>query len=95
MIEPKKGYFMNNNYTTINIRVSPRGSKNEITGWKDNILLIKTTSPPVDGAANESIIKLLSKHYRIRKSDIIIISGEKSRDKKIQFLCPVNISAKD
>jgi len=86
---------MSNNYTTINIRVSPRGSKNEITGWKDNTLLIKTTSPPVDGAANESIIKLLSKHYNVKKSDIIIVSGEKSRNKKIQFLCPISIYEKE
>lgn len=67
--------------TRIKVRVTPRGSKNEVLGMKEGVLHIKTTAPPVDGAANEAVIKLLCHVYKTRKSGITLISGEKSRDK--------------
>ena len=85
-IENKKGdFFMNESFTILETRITPKGSKNEIIGWREDTLIIKTTSPPIDGAANESIIKIISKQIGIKKSDVSIISGNKSRDKKIKI----------
>lgn len=70
---------------TISIRVIPRASRSEIVGMVDGTLKVRIAAPPVDGAANSEIIKLFSKTFGIAKSDIAIISGETSRNKRIKF----------
>lgn len=71
----------------IKIRVLPRSSINEIIGpMADGTLKIKLTAPPVDNAANEALVKLLSQKYQTPKSRIKIISGEKSKNKIIEIL---------
>jgi uncharacterized protein (TIGR00251 family) len=68
-----------------NVRVIPRSSKSEIVGEYDGDLKIKLSSPPVDGKANKELIKILSKSFKIAKSDIEIISGETSKSKRIRI----------
>lgn len=70
---------------TFSIRVQPRSSKNEILGIQSGKLKIKLTSPPVENAANQLCIKLLSQWMGVSKSKIRIISGLKSRNKKIRI----------
>ena len=69
----------------ISVRVQPRSSKNEIIGIQSEKLKVKLTSPPVENAANQLCIKLFSKWLGINKSKIQIISGLKSRNKKIKI----------
>jgi uncharacterized protein (TIGR00251 family) len=69
-------------YTEINARIIPKSSRNEIIGG--DVVRIKVTSPPVDGKANKAVITLLSKQLKIPKKDVQIVSGEKSRNKKIR-----------
>ena len=71
--------------TLLKLHVTPRGSRNEITGWRDNILCIKTTAPPVDGAANAAIVKLIASTLNIRKSQVALVSGDKSREKTLKI----------
>ncbi len=70
-------------YTDIDVRIIPKSSKNEIIGG--DIIKIKVTSPPVDGKANKAVVDLLAKQLKVSKKDIQIISGEKSRNKKIRI----------
>jgi len=70
----------------LSIYVQPRSSQNSISGLFDDKIKIKLTSPPVDGAANELLIKFLAKKFSIAKSKICILSGEKSRNKVLRFL---------
>jgi uncharacterized protein (TIGR00251 family) len=65
------------------IRVIPRSSKSEIAGIQDDALKLKITSPPVEGKANEACIRVLSDLLGVRKSRITIVSGHKSRNKRI------------
>lgn len=67
----------------ISVRVQPRSSKNQVEGQANGSLKVKLNSPPVDGAANAALIDLLSKLLKIRKSAINIVSGEKSRNKRV------------
>lgn len=66
-----------------NVRVLPKSSKSEIVGESSGALKIKLKSPPVDGAANEELIKLLAKQFGIAKSAIEIIGGHASKSKQI------------
>ena len=64
------------------IRVQPSSRKDEIVGWnEDGELRIKLAAPPVEGAANRRIPIFLAKQLGLKKRDIVIESGEKSRSK--------------
>ena len=73
------------NYVTFSVRVQPRSSKNEICGIYGDAIKIKLTSPPVEGEANEGLIKFLSDILKISKGQIEIIGGHKSRTKSIKI----------
>lgn len=80
--ESKKGL-------TFEIQVTPRASHSEIAGRQDGALKLKVTAQPVDGAANEACLKLLTKALKLRKSQLEILTGEKSR-KKIVLVKDIN-----
>ncbi|HEV7699277.1 MAG TPA: DUF167 domain-containing protein [Pyrinomonadaceae bacterium] len=67
----------------ITVRVVPRASKSEVVGLTNGILKIRLTSPPVDGAANTELIRLLAKTFSVAKRDVTIVSGQTSRNKRI------------
>jgi uncharacterized protein (TIGR00251 family) len=68
----------------LDIKVTPRAGRTSITGLRDGILLIKLAAAPVDGAANDELIALLSKALHLPKRDITIVSGEHSRSKRVR-----------
>ncbi len=69
----------------IAVKVVPRASRSEIVGFTDDVLKIRLTSPPVDGAANEELIKLIAKRTGSAKSNIEITSGLTSRNKTLRI----------
>lgn len=69
----------------ITIKVKPRASKDALEGWKDGELIVRLTAPPVEGAANSSLVKLLAKKTGIGRSRVRIVSGERSRTKIVEF----------
>ncbi|MCB1559420.1 MAG: DUF167 domain-containing protein [Alphaproteobacteria bacterium] len=56
------------------------------------MLKVSVTAVPEKGKANQSLIKLLSKHWKIPKSEIEIIKGETERHKILSV--PKNIFIK-
>ena len=73
-------------YLVINIKVEPRSSHPGIAGPYGEGLKVKLTSPPVEGRANEELIEILAKEFKIRKKDVEIISGKKSKNKIVRLL---------
>ncbi|MBK7708380.1 MAG: YggU family protein [Acidobacteria bacterium] len=69
---------------TFRVRVVPRASRTEIAGELDGALKIRIASPPVDGAANEELIKFLAKQLGVSKSDVEIAGGKNSKSKSIR-----------
>ena len=69
---------------TIEIKVIPR-SKKSAAVWNGSILKLKITAPPVDGKANEAVIKTLAEILDIPMRDIEIIRGEKNTHKTISM----------
>lgn len=67
-----------------NIRVCPRASRNHIEQIGD-ILKVHLTKPASDGLANSQLIELLSGHFKIKKYQIKIKSGIRSRNKLVQI----------
>ncbi|PIF02956.1 MAG: YggU family protein [Desulfococcus sp.] len=67
----------------LRIYVQPRASRNAVAGVHDSRLKLRLAAPPVDGAANKMCLKYLAKLLKRPKSDLEIISGASSRNKRI------------
>ncbi len=63
---------------TFGVRVVPRASRSEIAGEHDGVLRVRVNAPPVDGAANEELVRLLSKAFGVPIRQVEITSGHKS-----------------
>jgi len=70
---------------TFNVRVAARASKSEIVGEHDGALKIRLASPPVNGAANAELIKILAKKFDVARSEVEIISGQTSKQKQVRI----------
>lgn len=69
----------------LKIKVLPRSSKNELLKLEDGTYKLKLTAPPVDGEANEALIKFVSKEFGVSKSQIRIVKGETNKNKIIEI----------
>ncbi len=69
----------------VDIKVEPRSSRSGVVGPYGDGLKVRLTSPPVEGRANEELIGILAKKFRIRKQDVEIISGKKSKNKIVRL----------
>ncbi len=65
------------------VYIQPGASRNQISGQHDGALKLKIQAPPVDGKANENLIQFISEFTKVSKKNISLLSGEKSRHKKI------------
>ncbi len=70
----------------LQIKVTPNASKNQIVGWKEEVLQVKVTATPEKGKANEAVIELLSEALGIPKSRVRLVSGATSRLKRLEIL---------
>jgi uncharacterized protein (TIGR00251 family) len=71
---------------TFSVRVVPRASKSEIAGEIDGSLKVRISSPPVDGAANEEVVRLLAKLLNVSRSSVSIVSGYTSKTKRVRVI---------
>ncbi|MFH1743980.1 MAG: DUF167 domain-containing protein [bacterium] len=72
--------------SVLNVRVTPRSSRSAVGTWKDGILRIHLTSPPVGGRANREMGALLAKTLGVARSCVEILSGGKGRDKRLKIV---------
>lgn len=68
----------------LSVRVSPKASRNLIKE-DGGRLRAYVTKPSRDGLANEQLIELLAEYFHLRKMQVKIIKGHKSRDKLIEI----------
>lgn len=71
---------------TLTVYLQPGAKKSAVAGWHNGNIKIKVNSPPIDGKANEALIHFLSDFLSVPKSSIEIISGQKSRIKKLTII---------
>ncbi len=70
---------------TLNVRVQPRASKDEIAGALDGALKIRLCAPAVEKRANEALVEFLSDLLKTPKSAVRIQSGEHGRNKRVEI----------
>lgn len=71
--------------TRITVRVHPNAKTSEILGCVHGVWKVKLKTPAIEGRANEELIRLLAKKFRIAKSEIEIIRGKTSRTKIVEL----------
>jgi uncharacterized protein (TIGR00251 family) len=68
----------------ITVRLTPRGGRNAIDGWDGETLRVRVASAPVDGKANDALMRLLAKALGLAPSRVNLISGAQARVKTIE-----------
>lgn len=68
----------------ISIRAQPRASRSEVVGMHGDQLKVRIAAPPVEGAANAELIKLLAKVLGVSRSALRVVRGEGSRSKVVR-----------
>ncbi len=67
------------------VHVQPRAGRASVSGVRDGALVVRVTAPPVEGAANEAVRRLLAELLAVPISRIAIAQGERSRRKLIRI----------
>jgi uncharacterized protein (TIGR00251 family) len=67
------------------VRVVPRAGRTGIAGIREGALVVRLAAPPVEGAANDALVAFLSDFAGCPKRNVAILSGQKSRDKRVRI----------
>ena len=67
------------------VRVQPRASKDEIAGEMGGALKVRLRAPAVEDRANEALVEFLAELLKTPKSAVRILSGDRSRTKRIEI----------
>ena len=67
------------------VTVKTGSSQEKIVENGSNELVVYLRAKPHDGEANAALIKTLSKYFKVPKTTITIIQGQKSRNKVVEF----------
>jgi uncharacterized protein (TIGR00251 family) len=66
------------------VRVVPRASRTQIMGVQEDALRVRLAAPPVEGAANEELVRALARELRVPARAVEITSGHASRLKQVR-----------
>jgi uncharacterized protein len=67
----------------LEVHVQPGAARSEFAGMHGDRVKIRLAAPAVDGRANAALVEFLAHHYRLPKRSVRILSGLKSRQKRI------------
>jgi uncharacterized protein (TIGR00251 family) len=70
--------------TVLVVRVTPRAGRDEIAGWQGDELRVRLRAPPVDGRANEALVRLLALSLGVPPSSIELVTGATARIKRLR-----------
>lgn len=84
-------YHWEDDVLILNVLVQTRASKDEFAGPQGDSLKIRITAMPVDGKANQHLIKFLAKQFGVAKSLILLEKGETSRNKRFRIPSPKHL----
>ena len=71
---------------TLTLHIQPGAKKTEFAGLHGDTLKIRLAAPPVDGKANEALIKFVAETLKLPKSAVNLKSGQTSRRKVLEVI---------
>ncbi len=69
---------------TFSVKVLPRASKNQIAGMEGDAVKIRLNAPPVEGKANDALVKFLAEALGVSRAQVEIVTGHSSRHKIVR-----------
>jgi len=66
------------------VKVVPRAARDRLVGVEGGALKVRLCAPPVEGAANRALVKLLAKALGVSRSRVEIVAGARSRNKQVR-----------
>jgi uncharacterized protein (TIGR00251 family) len=67
----------------LRLRVQPRASRNEVVGLSGDQIRVRIAAPPVDGAANDTLVRFLADRLGVPRSSLVMTAGTGSRSKVV------------
>lgn len=67
------------------VRLTPRARAARIDGIVDDRLKVAVTAPPAENQANDALLRLLAKEWRLPRSTLSIAAGAKSRNEVVHI----------
>ena len=67
---------------TLQLKVVPKASRNEIAGWVGDALKVRVTAPPERGKANAAVVELIASVLGVPRDSVRLIAGE-TRERKV------------
>jgi len=68
----------------LKVQIQPRAARSEVVGEHGGALKIRVAAPPVDGAANEALVRFLAGQLGVRRAAVTIRSGASGRAKVLR-----------
>ncbi|XP_043921526.1 UPF0235 protein C15orf40 homolog [Protopterus annectens] len=78
---------------TIAVHAKPGAKLNAITDVSTEAVGVAIAAPPSEGEANAELVHFLSKVLQVKKSEVILDKGSKSREKVVKILAPLTPEA--
>lgn len=78
-------YSIRNGQLVFRVQAVPRSSRSEVVGEHNGALRVRVAAPPVDGAANDELIHVLAKAFKISRNAVTILSGRSGRLKQVSI----------
>ncbi|MCB1189895.1 MAG: DUF167 domain-containing protein [Leptospiraceae bacterium] len=66
--------------------VKPNSKKPGVDVLGDNSYLVRVNQPATEGKANKAVVDAISEHFHVSKSKVIILKGEKNKNKLIEII---------
>ncbi len=66
------------------MRVQPRAARDELLGWRGEVLALRVTAPPVGGEANRAVEALLARALGVPRGWVRVVRGERAREKLVR-----------
>jgi uncharacterized protein (TIGR00251 family) len=65
------------------VHAKPRAKKSRVVGMRGDALEVALAAPPVDGAANEELVRVLARALGVAKREVELVRGDSSRQKLV------------
>jgi len=75
----------------LSVLVQPRASQNQVIGVHGEYLRVRVTATPIEGKANQAVIKLLAKLFHVPPSRVCIEKGDSARIKRVRVTAPASL----
>ncbi|HYE16050.1 MAG TPA: DUF167 domain-containing protein [Pyrinomonadaceae bacterium] len=69
---------------TFRVKVVPRSSRASVAGEHGGALRVRVTSPPVEGAANDELVRLLARELGVPARSVEIVAGHSTKNKTVR-----------